>query len=111
MPRREVGLNDPSRFITMAAATEALRLYETDGFKITHEWSGTVALAPDRMPAVGPIDGRSFWMCGAYAGAGSVASWVCAREVVDAISERTTISDDAQAFSIERWRLGARYAA
>ncbi len=79
---REAGRSEPSRFVTKFMCAEMSDLWGRPPIRVTHEWTGTVGVAPDWYPVVGPMDGRLLYILSSFCGSGSAASFNAGEHIV-----------------------------
>ncbi len=94
IPDRQIGRNQPSRFITKYVIGELRRICGWFPLRVTHEWSGTVGFTQDEFPIVGVMDGRRQYVIAGMSGSGSAVSFNAARCVCNRILETTNEPDD-----------------
>lgn len=82
VPLSQASWNDPSRFVTLHTAAEAVRSWPDARLRIVREWTGTVGQAPDKAPVVGAMASEGVFMLGGFAGAGSAISFGAGLDVV-----------------------------
>ena len=78
----EAGRIDPSRFVTKFMCAELSRLWGAIPIKVTHEWTGSVGVAPDWFPVVGPMDGDRLYILSGFCGSGSATSFNAGQHIV-----------------------------
>jgi len=79
IPDREVGRNQPSRFITADLVAQLRRSFGRFPLRVTHEWAGSVGFTPDEYPIVGVIDGKRQYIIGGMSGSGTAVSFNAGR--------------------------------
>jgi len=94
IPDRQIGRNQPSRFITKYLIGELHRVCGWFPLRVTHEWSGTVGFTYDEYPIVGLMDGQRQFIIAGMSGSGSAVSFNAARCICNRILGNTSESDD-----------------
>jgi glycine/D-amino acid oxidase-like deaminating enzyme len=111
VPLSQASWNDPSRFVTLHTASEAVRSWPDARLRIVREWTGTVGQAPDKAPVVGEMAVPGSYMLGGFAGAGSAISFGAGLEVVRRVCGEGTGDTHwpTDLFGIERFADPRRY--
>ncbi len=78
----QAGRSEPSRFLTKLMCAEMTRIWGSTAMRITHEWTGSVGVAPDWFPVVGPMDDRRLYILSSFCGAGSAVSFNAGQHIV-----------------------------
>ena len=78
----EAGRIDPSRFVTKFMCAELSRLWGAIPMRVTHEWTGSVGVAPDWFPVVGPMDDDRLYILSGFCGSGSATSFNAGQHIV-----------------------------
>ncbi len=94
VPDRQIGRNQPSRFITKYLIGELRRVCGWFPLQVTHEWSGTVGFTHDEFPIVGVMDGRRQYLIAGMSGSGTAVSFNASRCVCNRILNLTETEDD-----------------
>ena len=94
IPDRQIGRNQPSRFITKYLIGELRKVCGWFPLRVTHEWSGTVGFTCDEYPIVGLMDGRRQFIIAGMSGSGSAVSFNAARCICNRILRNTSEPDD-----------------
>jgi glycine/D-amino acid oxidase-like deaminating enzyme len=94
IPDRQIGRNQPSRFITKYMIGELRRVCGWFPLRVTHEWSGTVGFTCDEYPIVGVMDGKRQYIIAGMCGSGTAISFNAARWTCNQIRECDVDEDD-----------------
>ena len=94
VPDRQIGRNQPSRFITKYLIGELRRVYDWFPLRVTHEWSGTMGFTQDEFPIVGVMDGRRQYIVAGMCGSGTAVSFNAGRCLCNRILGNTSEPDD-----------------
>jgi len=94
IPDRQIGRNQPSRFITKFLIGELRRFCGWFPLHVTHEWSGTVGFTRDEFPIVGVMDGKRQYIIAGMCGSGTAVSFNAARWTCNQIREVDVDEED-----------------
>ncbi len=78
----EAGRIDPSRFVTKFMCAEMSKIWGPIPMRVTHEWTGSVGVAPDWFPVVGPMDDDRLYILSSFCGSGSATSFNAGQHIV-----------------------------
>jgi glycine/D-amino acid oxidase-like deaminating enzyme len=98
IPRREVGRNRPSWFITTFVVAQLRARFETFPLRITNEWAGSVGFTPDEYPVVGLMDGKRQYIIAGMSGSGTAVSFNAGRCICQRILGQGEVDDYPPAY-------------
>lgn len=98
VPRREIGRNRASRFITAFVAAQLRSRFGAFPLHVTHEWAGSVGFTPDEYPIVGLLDGKRQYIVAGMSGSGTAVSFNAGRCIAARIQGRSDDDDYPPAY-------------
>jgi len=107
----QAGRIEPSRFVTKFMCAEMSRMWGPTPMTVTHEWTGSVGVAPDWFPVVGTMDDHNLYILSSFCGSGSATSFNAGQHIAFHILGKECDPEyhPAEFFSPMRFTDCARY--